>query len=54
MIPRVPTYFVGVRAHGNAECPCESKISQLEVVVLIDEKVLGFEVPVQDSVGMAI
>ena len=46
MIPRTLTYFVSVRSHGNAECPCESKISQLEVVMFIDEKVLRFEVSV--------
>ena len=45
MAPRVPTYFVSVRSHGNAERPCETKISQLEIVMFIDEKVLGFEVP---------
>ena len=44
MTPRAPTYFMSVRSHGDAERPRESEISQFEIVVLIDKKVLGFEV----------
>jgi hypothetical protein len=42
--PRALTYLVSVRSHGNAERPCESEISQLEIVMVINEKVLRFEV----------
>jgi len=40
----VPAYLVSVCSHGNAERSCESEVSQLKIVMFIDEKVLGFEV----------
>ena len=40
----MPAYLVSVRSHGNAESSCESKVSQLEVVLFIDKEILGFEV----------
>lgn len=46
MAPRAPTYFVGIRSHGNAESPCESEIGQLEIIMFVDEKVLRFKVSV--------
>lgn len=49
-----PTYLMSICSHGNAKRPRESEISQLEVVMLIDEQILGFEVSVQDSMGMTV
>jgi hypothetical protein len=45
---------MGIRSHGDAERPCEPKVSQFEIVLFVDEKVLRFEVSVQDSVGMTV
>jgi hypothetical protein len=46
VISRALAYLVGVRSHGNAKRPREPKISQLEVVVFINEEVLRFEISV--------
>jgi len=45
---------VSIRSHGNAKGPRESEIGQLEIVLFVDEKVLRFEVSVQDSVGVTV
>lgn len=54
MTLRSRTYFVGICSHGDAECSREPEVGQLEIVIFVDEKVLRFEVSVQDSVGMAV
>lgn len=38
------TCLMSISSHGNAKRPRESEISQLEVVMFIDEQVLRFEV----------
>jgi len=52
--PKAPTYLMSVRSHGDAERPSESKISQFEIILFVDEKILRFEVPMQDSVGVTV
>lgn len=46
--------FVGVGAEGHAEGAGEAEVADLEVAVGGDEEVLGFEVAVEDSVGVAV
>lgn len=38
---------------GDAKGSGETKVSKLEVSVLVDEQVLGLEVAVEDAVGVA-
>jgi hypothetical protein len=45
---------VRISSHRKPERPRQPKIGELEVVMLVDEKVLGFEVAVQDTAGMAV
>ena len=45
---------MGIRSHGDTECSREPEVGQLEIVIFVDEKVLRFEVSMQDSVGMAV
>jgi len=49
-----PKYLVSVCAHGDTKRPRKSKISQLQVVMFIDEKVRRVEFSMKDPVGMAI
>ena len=39
---------------GNTESPSQAEIGDLEVALLVDEQILGFEITVDDSAGMAI
>ena len=45
---------MGVGAEGDAEGAREPEVGEFEVAVAVDEKVLGFEVAVQDAVGVAV
>lgn len=45
---------MGVCAEGNAESAGETKVSELEVALLVDEEVLRLEVTVEDAVGVAV
>lgn len=45
---------MGVGAQGHAEGAGETKVGEFEVAVAVDEEVLGFEVAVEDAVGVAI
>ena len=45
---------MGVRAHGNAKGSCEPKVCKFEGIGLaIYEEILGFEVAVEDTPGVA-
>ena len=45
---------MGVCAERDTKCAGETKVGELEVAFLVDEEVLGFEVAVQDAVGVAV
>lgn len=45
---------MGVSPHWYSECPSKSKVSQLQIVAFINEKVLRFQVPMKDTVRVAI
>ena len=46
--------FVGVGAEGDAEGAGEAEVGEFEVAFFVDEEVLGFQVAVQDAVGVAV
>lgn len=45
---------MGVGAQRDAECAGESKVGELEVALAVDEEVLGFEIAMQDAVGVQV
>ncbi len=45
---------MSVRSHGNAERPSKAEVSELEVVIFIDQKILWLEVAMEDAVRMAV
>jgi hypothetical protein len=42
--------FVGVGAEGNAEGSCQTEVADFEVTVTVDEKILWFEIAMEDAV----
>lgn len=46
--------FVGVGAQGDAEGAREPEVGEFEVAGAVDEEVLGFQVAVEDAVGVAV
>lgn len=44
---------MSIRPDWDPESSCETEIGQLEHTLFVDEKVLRFEVPVEDSVCVA-
>ena len=46
--------FVGEVLDWDSECSCEAEVCELEYFVIFDQKVLGFQVPVQDFVLVAL
>lgn len=47
-------YLVGISPHGNTKRPRQAEICELEVIALVNQQVLGFEVAMKDSVRMAV
>lgn len=47
IVPR--TYLVSVGPHRDAHSPCQSKISQFNHPLRINEQILRFQIPVDDS-----
>ena len=45
--------LVGVGANGNAESAGESEIGKFEVAVAVDEKILGLQITVENTVRVA-
>jgi len=45
---------VGVGAERDAEGAREAEVGEFEVAFFVDEEVLGFEVAVEDAVGVAV
>jgi hypothetical protein len=45
---------MSISPHWDSESPSKAKIGQLQIVAFIDEKVLGFQVPMKDAVRVAI
>ena len=45
--------LVGERVDGDTEGPCKTEIGELELALLVDEEVLGFEVSVEDAILVA-
>ena len=45
---------MGVRPHRNTERPCQTKVGQLEVIILVDKEILRLEVTMKNAVGMAV
>lgn len=48
------TYLVSVSTQGYTKGSGQTKISQLEVTVTVDQQVLGLEISVQNAVAMAV
>lgn len=40
---------MSVRPHGDTKCSSETEIGQLQVVILVNQQVLGFEISMQNS-----
>jgi len=45
---------VGVGTEGDAEGAGEAEVGEFKIAFFVDEEVLGFEVAVQDAVGVAV
>ena len=45
---------MSISPHWDSESPGKAKIGQLQIVAFINEKVLRFQVPMKDAVGVAI
>ena len=45
---------MGVGSKWDAEGACEAEVGEFEVAFFVDEEVLGFEVAVEDAVGVAV
>lgn len=48
------THLVGISAQRDTESTRKTKVSQLEVTLLVDEQVLWLEISVQNAVGVAV
>ena len=47
-------HLMRISPHRNPKRPSQPKIRKFKVIILVDQQVLGFEVPVEDSVGVAV
>lgn len=47
------THLIAERVDGNSKGTCETKVTELELAALGKEKILGLEIPVEDSVIVA-
>ena len=45
---------MSISPHRYSESPSKAKVGQLQIVAFINEKVLGFQVPVKNTMRMAI
>ena len=45
---------MSISPHWNSKRPSKSKISQLQIVAFINENVLWFQVPMQDTMRVTI
>ena len=45
---------MGVSPERHAEGSCQTEVGEFEVAVFIDEEVLGFQVAVENAVGVAV
>ena len=43
-----------VRAHRYTERPCQPKVRKLKVIILVDKQVLGLQISMENTMGMAI
>jgi hypothetical protein len=43
-----------VSPHGNTKCPGEAKVRQLQVVALVNEKILRLEIAVENAMRVAV
>lgn len=43
-------YFVGVSTHRNTKGASKTEIGELEIIVLVDEQILGLQITVKDPV----
>lgn len=48
------TNLMRVCPHGNAERACKAKVAKLEVVISIDQKILRFQVAMEDAMRVTI
>lgn len=53
-IEEMGTNLVGVGPHWNTERTSETKVRKLEVIMLIDEQVLRFQITMENSMRMTI
>ena len=43
-----------IGSHGNTKCTGETEIGELEIIVLVNEQILGLEITMEDSMAMAV
>lgn len=53
-VDRTPADLVGICAHRYTEGPREPEVRQLQVVILVNQQILGLQIPVEDPVGVTI
>ena len=46
--------FVGVCFDGKSEGSCQPEVSEFDIAVLVNEKILGLKVSVHHTVGVAV
>lgn len=47
------SHLVGVHPHRNPEGPSQAKVRQFDDTFVVNQEVLGLQVPVEDSTAMA-
>lgn len=47
---KMQSYLMRICPHGDTESSGESKVRKLEVVILVDQQILGLQVAVKDTV----
>lgn len=50
----VVSYLMGISSHRNTEGAREAKISELQVITVINQQVLRFQVAVQDTMRVTV
>lgn len=46
---RTASHLVGIHPHRNTKGPSQAKVCQFDNALIVNQEVLGFQVPVEDS-----
>lgn len=45
---------MGISSHGNTKRTSQPEISELEVVILVNQQILGLQITMEDPVSMTV